>query len=411
VNHGCRRKSPLAGAYCLAVFAAITLIVASKAHAQLTGSAAAIVQFESDSNVFDLNTGAPLLVAGDSRRGDTFLEYGARFDLDYLLGRQQFFVSASTNRADYQHYTELDHQDYKVDAGLNWKLAELLDGKIDVLRSRSMVPFYDLLGTTTLSLETEQKELADVGLRVNSEWRIEGEAYTSKQDEPITGAPNLSLTETSGKVTVRYLGIARFTAGLYANYQTGSYQGSEVDVIPGIPANPDYHQYTGGFTTTYLSSRTTYSGQLGYSARASADGTDNASGVTGSLTLNERLTPKTSVALTVSRMIQSYIFNTGSEIDSSIGLSGEWKATYKLTVTLGYTYTYRDYPGQGNNPVGSERVDIQSAVNLGIDYRPLRWLSIRPYANIQWRISNYIGGDFNSNMFGVTVTAQAPFGK
>jgi hypothetical protein len=56
--------------------------------------------------------------------------------------------------------------------------------------------------------------------------------------------------------------------------------------------------------------------------------------------------------------------------------------------------------------VGSERVDIQSAARLELNYRPREWLSIKPYADLEWRISNYIGGEFNANTFGVLVTIQ-----
>jgi hypothetical protein len=115
---------------------------------------------------------------------------------------------------------------------------------------------------------------------------------------------------------------------------------------------------------------------------------------------------KSSILFDAGRSIQSYVLTSGSEIDTSLGVTAEWQATYKLGVTLGYKYTYRDYPGQGNNPVGSERVDIQNSARLEIDYRPRKWLSIRPYANLQWRISDFVGGNFNANTFGVAVTAQ-----
>lgn len=387
----------------LTVFAALALIaVPCKVQAQFTGKAAATGQFESNSNVFDLNTGVPLSTgASDTRRGDTSFAYGARFDLDYLFGRQHFFASAGTTEIDYQRDTQLDHDDYRLDAGLNWTIASLLNGKVEITRSRAMVPFYDLAGTT-LSLQTVQREEAEAGLAVTPEWRIEGQTFTSKLDEPLPQAPDLSLTETSGKITVRYLGLTRLTGGWFVSYDSGSYQGSEGS------ANPDYRQASTGIVTTYRSPRSTLDGSLGYSRRTSATGTDDTSGVTGNLRLREQLTVKTSVVFELGRDIQNYVLNTGSEIDSTIGVSASWQATYKLGVTLGYKYIYRDYPGQGNNPVGSERVDIQNSATLAIDYRPREWISIKPYANLLWRISNYIGGEYNATVFGLSVTIQTP---
>jgi len=85
-----------------------------------------------------------------------------------------------------------------------------------------------------------------------------------------------------------------------------------------------------------------------------------------------------------------------------------WQATYKLGVSLGYTFGYREFPNQGNNPVGSNRTDIQETANMGIDYRPQRWLTIRPYATVQTRRSTFIGGHFSQNIFGVSVTIKTP---
>jgi hypothetical protein len=263
---------------------------------------------------------------------------------------------------------------------------------------------------TTLSVQTQQREEALIGIKVTPEWRLEADGYTSKLDEPIPQAPNLTLTESSGQVSVKFSGVTRLTSGLYAGYLTGSYAGInpggiEVDGI-NVVTDSAYHQYSGGFAATYLSPRSSFEGQLGYSRRTSATGTDDTSGVTGSLVLKEQLTYKTSIAFEAGRSIQSYVLTSGSEIDSSLGVSAQWQATSKLGVSLGYKYIYRDYPGQGNNPIGSERVDIQNAARLEINYQPREWLNIHPYANFQWRLSNFVGGEFNSNIFGVSFTVQ-----
>jgi hypothetical protein len=377
-----------------------SLVLPLESHAQVTGKASVTSQFESNSNVFDLNSGYPPETGG-YRRGDTFFAYGARFDVQYLWGNQELFASASTTEFDYQRYTQLDHEAYRLDAGMNWTLEQLLDGNIDIKRTRTMVPFYDL-GGTTLSLQTEQREAAKAGLKVTPEWRLEGSAYTSKLDEPLPEAPNLRLTESSGTVALKYLGIGRFTSGMYVGYASGSFQGTAGTL------NPDYHQYMGGLSATYLSPRSTFDGQVGYSRRISTTGTDNTSAVTGEFKLREQLTAKTGVAVNLGRAIDNFILNTGSEIDTSAGVTADWQATYKLGVILGYTYTYRYYPGQGNDPPGSNRIDHQQYATLGIEYRPRRWILIKPYANYLTRNSDYIGGGFNSTIAGLYVTILMP---
>ena len=148
---------------------------------------------------------------------------------------------------------------------------------------------------------------------------------------------------------------------------------------------------------------------MGYTRRVSDTGSDNTAGVTGLLEFTDQLTPKTGFTAKIDRAINSYFLNTGSEIDTEAAASFIWQTTYKLAVSPGYSFTYRDYPGQGNNPVGSNRVDIQEVVTLNITYQPQRWLLIKPYANVQTRRSTFIGAHYSAAIFGVSVTVT-PYG-
>ena len=191
-------------AICIAL-AALALPI--RAHAQFTGEVSATGQFESNSNVFDLASGS--LAAGTAAfvPRTTSLHTVRNSMLRYLWGRQQIYATGSTTEYDYQRFTELDHNGYNIDAGLIWKLGEPLDGKLDVTRTHTMVPFYELTGSAlTLSLVTIQKEMVQTGLKLGSEWRLGGSAYTSEADEPIQNAPNLQLKENSFTTSIKYLG-------------------------------------------------------------------------------------------------------------------------------------------------------------------------------------------------------------
>ena len=262
-----------------------------------------------------------------------------------------------------------------------------------------MVPFYYLTGSAlALSLQTVQKEMVQIGLKLGSEWKVEGSAYTSKTDEPIQNAPNLQLTETSFTTSIKYFGVGRFTSGLTASYESGDYSGSYGDM------NPSYSQTTVGLLADYKHNRTIFEGQVGYSRRVSDTAIDNSSGLTGALGFTQQMTPKTSFTAKISRAINNYFLNSGSEIDTAGHTSVDWQATYKLSVSLGYTFTYSNFPGQGNNPIGSDRVDIQEYPTMAINYQPRRWLVIRPYANWYTRRSTFIGAHYSADILGVLVT-------
>lgn len=158
----------------------------------------------------------------------------------------------------------------------------------------------------------------------------------------------------------------------------------------------------------YERARSALNGQAGYTRRASGTTSNSTSGFTGLLEFTYQLTPRTRIKAKADRAINNYVLNQSAEIDTDLGANILWQATYKTGVSLGYTFSYRDFPRQGNDPVGSLRVDIQEAVTLNIDYQPRKWLLIRPYANVQTRRSTYVGGHYSSNVYGIDVTVRFP---
>jgi hypothetical protein len=377
------------------------LVIPLTARAQFAGTAFGAVQYEQNSNVFSLDSEVPKPGEANRRGGDSFVAYQGGFNVNYFVDSQQLYATASISEFNYQRFTELDHTDYNIDTGLKWVLGHLLDGKLDVARSHTMVQFFDL-NETTLSVNTTQRETAQIGVKLPSEWRLEGTVDTSTVNQPLPAQPDLQSKENSGTVAAKYLGISGFTIGFNAGYASGEFQGTNGIGI----GDPSYRQTTEGVVASYLSGRSTWDGQLGYTRRTSADGTNDTSGVTGAISVMDQLTPKTSVQVKLSRALNSYVTNASTEVDSTAAVN--WQATYKLNANLGYTFTYRKYPGQGNDPLGSDRRDIQEYATLGVSYQPRRWLVIRPYANIQTRSSDYFGGAFNQTIYGLYFTVLTP---
>jgi len=377
------------------------------ASAQLKWGLSATGQYEHNSNVFNLESGgnnvgnvngAPIGTVGTP--SDSYYAYGAGFDLSYKYSRQELYLTGSTKEYDYQRFTDLNHNDYNLDGGWRWAIGSRFDGRFDVARQHSMVPFFDL-GQTILSLQTMQTETAEAGWRLNSDWRLEGKAIYDTLDQPIIGAPDLQLKEKTGQAAVKYTGLVGFTAGLDARYRSGDYGHS------GGPQNPSYHESMAGLTASYkLTGRTTFDGEVGYSKRSSSFGNDNQNGLTGHLKFKDQLTHKTSFSIGVSRELVNYVANAGSETDTGVNANVSWQATHRVAIEAGYIWTLRDYPRQGNNPPGSDRVDHQRSFTVAADYLALRWLTIKPYANILKRSSDFIGGDFDSTIFGVQLVAS-----
>lgn len=378
---------------------ALGIPYAVRAEVKLTASGA--VQYEYNSNIYDLESGAPIPGTTNTRHGDESLTYLGTLKLSDLWRQQNVFLNLSGSELRFNHFPTLNHAEYSLDGGWKWKLGLDLSGTLEVTRSHTMLPFsYLLQKQQQLVLETEQREAAAVNFLLNPDWRIETSAYDRTVDAPLPGATGLNLRETSGTAVLRYLRNAKLTGGVGVNYLTGEYG----DVIADIP--PTYHQSSVFLTASYaVTGHATADAQLGYTRRASSFGADKLSGLTGSLDYKRSLTGKTSVNVFINRLETSNITSSGSEIDSVAGALVSWQATYKLGVSGGYTFTKRFLPDQGLVP-GTNRIDhLQSAI-LNINYQWLRWLIIKPYANVQTRSSDAAGNGFNATVFGIMVTGQ-----
>jgi Putative beta-barrel porin 2 len=384
-----------------ATLAAAILFAPGIALAQLKFTTQANVQYEENSNIFDLAPGlAPPTAEHTSERGDSFVAYGAGATVNYAVSQQNLTLQISGSQYQYNRFTELNHEDYTLGADWEWKFGPLFDGSLAVNRDRQMVAFSDFIGTQ-LSLQTDQNEHLIANFHLSPEWVIQGSGTSSRSDSPRPGLPNLSLTEDSEGAALKYGGVAGLQFGLSAQYAAGSYAGGATDL------NPDYHQTAEQLVATYsVSPQSTLDFALGDSKRTSTNGVDNVSGVTGHLSLQRSLTAKTSVKLLISRAINSYITDTGSEVDTTASAQISYEATRKITINANYGYTYSDLPNQGL--LGADRVDHFQTTEITIDYQVTKWLDLQPYARFQTRTSDVPDVQFSTDIYGVRVRAKWP---
>lgn len=366
--------------------------------ATVTVAASGTARYEYDSNVFDLQNGFPVPGTSDFQKSDTLYTYGAAVDVNYLWDRQQLFVTLSDNEFRYDRFTQLNHNEYILDGGLNWKLGSLLSGTLEALRNRTMIAFTNV-ENSQFGLQTEQRESGKIDYAFLPDWRIEGRGTYRTVGQVFLDLPDVNLDESSGTLEFDYVGRAGLTAGLSGGYTNGDYTGSSAAL------NPSYRQTSVALTGIYEpTGRSKFNGAVGYSDRKSTSALNSISGFTGELDYKNQLTGKTSVQAQISRGIVSYVASSSSEIDTSAAASLHWQTTYKLGVVGSYSWTNRNLPGQGNAPLGSNRDDHLQYATINLDYEVLRWLSIKPYINYQIRKSDYIGANFNASIVGISFT-------
>lgn len=404
VNDRC--KARVIGIVWAVFFSAVIGLAPTTVLAQWTATPYAAEAIEHNSNVYDLPTSGP---APQGKNGptfaDTYLESRAGIDATYLISREKFFGTAEFRRFDYDNFTLLDHNEYLLDGGLNWKLVRTFDGLLEYRHEQRMVQFQELEASTQLILETDNTATASANVNMTPEWRLESLAKDHTLDSPRTDIPELSLHEDSIREGLRYLGVSNLSAGVDAGYLHGTYRNDPTALTP------DYHQVTLAGAATYIvSGFTNFSGALGYTRRT--DPTNfGLSAVTGSLNYQHSITGKTRINVQLVRAVNSYVTTAGNELDTSANVSGAWQASYKITVKAGYGYTTSKYPQapEGpDNPILVERLDHFQSANAEVDYQVLHWLMIRAYGRYQTRHSNQEMFDFDATLVGIELVAKQP---
>jgi hypothetical protein len=387
-------RAPVA---CLVAAALLPVAAVADPNIRLSG----ISQYEYNSNVFVLPGPLPVPGTTDYQHSDNYYEYGAELHLDDAWSGQQFHADLLDSEYRYQHFSELTHNEYKLNGGLKWVWGVRFSGKLDVVRNRVLVPLTDVANSQP-SLQTEQRESGSIAYQYSKLWTLEGTGLTHTLQEPLVQAPQLQLSETLGTLTLKYTGFAGLVSGLTVGYGHGDYSNTNGTF------NPAYNQKTIALVANYTASgRSSFDGTVGYDRRNSVADSESFSGVTGRLAYTNHLTPKTSLSFALDRGIHNYISTASSEIDTAASATLTWRATYRIAPTLGYVYMYSAFPNQGFVP-GTNRGDHYQYTSLKVDYVIRDWVKVQPFANVQNRSSNYPGYSFNATVFGVqlVVTAQ-----
>lgn len=372
------------------------------ARAQLSVQPFATGDYQYNSNIAAVAPGDPAnVLQGDTRRDDQIKLATAGVTLKYQWRQQVLSAAAEGRRYKYNHFSQLDHDGYRLNANLDWKLADAVDGKLGVGREQRMADLKARL-SSALVLETERDADASVGFHIGPDWRLEAGAKQRDLDSPQPGIPSYGLKETVGDAALKYLGPADWTFGLAAERVKGDYRGGVLV--------PSYRQTSLDGTASYGTGEPTLlKAALGYTKRENpAANAADITATTGLLSYARKLTGKTSVFLSYERAVNSYVINATSVVDSTVTIRTDWEATTKISVLLGYMRIGSSFTGETVPVTNQARADQYQTADLNITYAMRRWLSISPYALYQTRTSNTTFFQYNGAVVGVRLRVQWP---
>jgi hypothetical protein len=382
----------------VARYAALALTWPAAAIGELRFDPYASSQYEYQSNVFSVaNRQQAVAQNGDPQRDDSLLRYLAGLDAIYEWSRQKLSATVEGRRFDYQHFNQLNHNEYLLYTTLDWMLGNRIDGTLSARQDRRMAAFADRT-SSQLAMERERAISAKLGALAARDWRVEVGAMRRDLASPLPGFQSFSLAENSGTLGLKYLGISRFSAGIETTYLDGQYRG--------ITDAPRFNEVTAQGTALYIvSGLSRLDAAVGFTQRKDRGPNDmKTTGLTGNLGYVRTLSGKTDVSLQAYRRVSSYTAGATSTVDTGATLAANWQATPKLAISLNYEWTRSSFQGQAVPGSGiADRRDRLQNSGARLVYQPTVWLSIRPYASYQDRHSNYDLAGYNGAVAGIEV--------
>lgn len=261
-------------------------------------------QAEYNSNVFSLpNADLALVETGDRRLSDEALRLIIGLQAKWPVSQQTFRAKVEGRRFDYLHLDRLDHNEYRLSTGLDWRLATVLAGTLDYSQERRLAPFTDRI-STNLTLESERVLSGSLDLDIGDEWRLETALRSRALDSPLPDFPDFELTENTANAAIKYLIGTGLDAGIYGKYVFGKFKG--------VPEAGNFDEQSLGLVVDYsIDEFSRVSAQAGYTRRQDQnqgqDGNNGrSSAITGKLSYFRELTGKSSVGVDAFRRVNSY---------------------------------------------------------------------------------------------------------
>jgi hypothetical protein len=362
------------------------------------------VQGEYNSNVFDLkDRSEALAINGDKELSDTLVRYIAGIKLQGNVNPLVLRANLEGSRIDYSHFGRLDHNEYLLSGGLDWRLITILKGTVDYRQQRRMASFADR-SSTALSIENEKTATATIDIDITPDWRSENGVRWRRDASALPNLPDFAVQESVIHTAIKYMANGHLTGGLYGELLLGRFDG--------VPDRSPYHEQTLALTADYaVPDFSRFGAQLGYTHRQdrsslAGSSSNSASGMTGSMSYHRELTGKTAADAGIFRRVRSDVGNSSSVVETGAEVSATWRPTLDISVVGAYRYTQGRYQQPVilvNSARGKEARQIAS---LTATYAVLHWLDLSPYAGFQMRTSDIAVDSYQSFVGGLEIQAH-----
>jgi exopolysaccharide biosynthesis operon protein EpsL len=358
---------------------------------------------EHDSNVFRLSDtltpAATQALIGRTERSDTIMvtSAGVKFNKAYSL--QRFELDAEFQNYRYSRNSRLNFNAANYAGAWRWSLTPRFHGNITADRRQYVDNTSDVQNRGDVNRRTDTTMLADAEYEIGARWRALGGVFEnkSKNSSPFTLIPDTSIR--GSEVGARY--IFREADSLAYRYRVGkgNYSNQSASTLPQLATSFDDREHE--FRLNWApSGRVNVQGRLAHVSRTNSGvpGRDF-SGYVGDINANWTITGKTSLAGGFIKELNSYQTTDISYYDGyRFYVAPTYKPTEKIALRIRYDQGTRNYKGSSSLAVApSGRKDNIRLASVGVEYAPIRALTLAASLQRDQRTSNTLGADYKNN--------------
>lgn len=358
----------------------------------------ALYSWESDHNPFlapDANTGTPLVTRPNV--DDKVSTLVAGLDVNHSAAETSTYLRAEGRRVAYSTYDTFNHTEYTATVGHKRGLETGNQFGIELGAARQFTPFDVLAADTPIAYQTRHYGRLVGMLHVANRNLFDASFERSYLRLPTAGASDFNSTESD-----LHLGYGRLigdavTVGARAMGVAGSNFGGG--------ASTQFKQLTPELYLKYNRADVMqFDAAIGATHRTQ-EGSPGMKATVGNANLQYNLTSKTGLRLGILRQVSGYYVVGGSQTTTAYTAGVDWHPTDRFSMVLDAGRTHGLYESPD---VAISRIDDADLGQLTASWKPIRFLTVSAYGQVQRRASTSVDSRFDANSVGISVKLQRP---
>jgi exopolysaccharide biosynthesis operon protein EpsL len=344
-----------------------------------------------DSNVFKLAESA-------GRRSDRILSDYVGLRIDKPYAQQRFLLDATATAYRYRSFSNLNFNAFQYRAAWQWHLSPRVSGSVSADRSQSLANFADFRNSTQRNVITSENQNATVDGLVFGGWHLVGGVLHQESRATITFQVQ-SYRATGGEAGIKYLAVSGNSVAFNVRSLAGRYIDRPLDALRFID---DRFKRTESevLANWAVTGRSALDGRLArIDYRSNRFSQRDFSGTAASASYRWTPAGKLSLNFGASRDLGPWQDDRASyRVDKRLSFGPSWQFSARAALRFSVERITTDYRQPVVAFAGPSRRDTFNVAQIGVDWKPLRNLSVNASLQRQRRTSTDATVEFNANV-------------